>query len=101
MGLPASLSGSRSGQAMSFERRMSIDDPHEVVCLFRRAVALQNVVEDEVVHQVVDQMADGTMPRAAIRVATSIPVVEIVRDELAMLTFDADQFLRGLSVQKN
>jgi hypothetical protein len=81
--------------------RMSIDNPDEVICLFRRAVALQNTVEDEIVHQVLDQIADGAMPLAAIRAAASVSVVEIVQDGFAMQTFDAAQFLRAMSGQQN
>jgi hypothetical protein len=72
--------------------QMQIEDPHQVVALFKRCIALQNAAEDGLFKP----SDDGVIPDLAFDAACGLPVTVGDDSDSAGMTFDREQFARAM-----
>jgi hypothetical protein len=72
--------------------QMQIDDPHQVVALFKRCIALQNAAEDGMFKP----SDEGVIPDLAIEAACGLPVAAGDDSDSAAMSFDREQFARAM-----
>ena len=74
-------------------------EPAEVVALLKRAIALQNALQDPLVEMNLDLVEGEPVPDAAFTAGAELPVSIVEDDEEATTVFDIAAFRRAIEAQ--